>query len=164
MKWPGDPGGAEQTTRQKKTPAQVVRTPDTLHTPSPQPGSVGELTAAFLPSIFHRPRGARGRGGCGRAGLRRGEPGWARECGRLFVARPGTAGGGGGAHPGVSGGARGGHPGRPPGNVKAKAAGAAPEAEEEEAAAAEARLGSAEWCPAALGCLLLCLLPQHPLP
>lgn len=73
---------------------------DSTH-PSPSPAqTAGELTAAFLPSIFHRPRLGLGAAGLratrAAAGERAGRR--ARECGGLFVARPGTAGGGR-AHP-----------------------------------------------------------------
>lgn len=164
---------------QKKSPGQV-RPPcqDSTH-PLPSPGRMASSPQQrfFLPSSIAR-AGLRTRGGP-TAGLRAtpgggraGGPGGCASAGRLFVARPGTAGGGR-AHPG-GGGWRSPRRRRAPGSGPQQRQGEGgrrgrrPARAEDEEAEAAGRRSLAEWSgsgggvlqPSA-GCLLLCLLPQH---
>lgn len=154
-----------------------VKTPHTLSL-----ARVGWRAHRSSVSSFHLPSPARGSGlgGGPTAGLRAtpgggraGGPGGCASAGRLFVARPGTAGGGR-AHPG-GGGWRSPRRRRAPGSGPQQRQGEGgrrgrrPARAEDEEAEAAGRRSLAEWSgsggggvlqPSA-GCLLLCLLPQH---
>lgn len=144
MKWPRDPDGAEQTTRQKKPWLRYGRLTHSTH-PLPSPGQrASSPRRFFLPSSIARAglgaAGDAGEPGCG-AGNRAGRA----SAGGSLLRAPGRPAAAAARTPALAtktvASTRVG-----PGNVKAKAAGAVPRAEEEEAVAAEARLRGVVSC------------------